>query len=135
MQRYRPNISHKKYYDNFYARHRPESKRKKRAFSVKRQVVWFLQRSAFQTGNAHADSARGNGKRGGGRGGAGYRGIPQGKNCWKFQGYHVLTALAKPRFLEYFTFEKGETRDGGTAPPEKGKTFQHPKKNDARRFP
>ena len=37
--------------------------------------------------------------------------------------------------LERFTFETGETRGGGTAPPEKGKTFQHPKKNDARRFP
>ncbi|WP_291487588.1 hypothetical protein [Desulfovibrio sp.] len=34
-----------------------------------------------------------------------------------------------------FAFEKGETRGGSTAPPEKGKTFQHPKKNDARRFP
>ena len=134
MQRYRPNISHKKYYDNFYARHRPKVSEKNVLFP-RNDRSYGLQRSAFQTGNAHADSARENGKRGGGRGGAGYRGIPQGKNCWKFQGYHVLTALAKRRFLERFTFEKGVTRGGSTAPPEKGKIFQHPKKNDARRFP
>ncbi|MCI7567759.1 MAG: hypothetical protein MSH25_00050 [Desulfovibrio sp.] len=30
--------------------------------------------------------------------------------------------------LERFNFETGETRGGGTAPPEKGKAFQHPQK-------